>query len=74
MSAKSMMSTHFVAADLRSLLQAVAHSPIRALAAGRPDGVFTDWMKERHSAEVDALILAWIASHVRTGAQRGRLH
>jgi hypothetical protein len=74
MSAKSMMSTHLVAADLRTLLQTVAHSPIRALPARRPEGVFTDWMKERHSAEVDALILAWIASHVRTGAQRSRLH
>jgi len=74
MNAKSMKPTHLVTADVRSLLEVVAHSPIRALPPGPPQAIFSDWMKQRRSAEVDALILAWIASHVRPGAQRSRLH
>jgi hypothetical protein len=71
------MSLNFklpAAADLRALLAAVAGSPIRSNPAPRPEALFSDWEKERKSADVDALILAWIASHVPSPAHRGRLH
>jgi hypothetical protein len=61
-----------VAADLHALLALVAGSPIVAEPAPSPS--FCDWEKERKSPDVDALILAWIASHVPASAHRGRLH
>ena len=43
---------------------------VRAAPAAR--GLFADWENERKSADVDALILAWIASHVPGSLHRGR--
>jgi hypothetical protein len=60
--------------DLHALLALVAGSTIRSGPARPPEVLFSDWEKERRSAGVDALILAWIASHVPGSAHRGRLH
>jgi hypothetical protein len=62
------------AADLRALSALVAGSTIVSRPAPRPQVLFSDWETERKSADVDALILAWIASHVPGSAHRGRLH
>jgi hypothetical protein len=62
------------ATDIQALLAAVAGSTILSGPARRPEVLFSDWEKERKSADVDALILAWIASHVQGPAHRGRLH
>jgi hypothetical protein len=53
-----------VGADLRALLAALRSSPIVVRLAARlmPAG---DWASIRRSPEVDAYVLAWIASHVR---------
>jgi len=59
-----------VQADPSSLRIAIANSPIvlrpRAAAVMWP---VADWAAIRNSPDVDAFILAWIASHVR-GLQR----
>jgi hypothetical protein len=62
------------ATDLHALLALVAGSTILPPPAPPPAGFFADWEKERKSANVDALILAWIAGHVPGSAHRGRLH
>jgi hypothetical protein len=40
----------------------------------QPDPLFSDWETECKSADVDAVILAWIAGFARGAAHRGRLH
>jgi hypothetical protein len=50
-----------VFADVRSLFAAVAGSPIVLPLAAR----LADWETTRKSADVDEVILAWIASHAR---------
>jgi hypothetical protein len=50
-----------VEADLESLQSAIACSPIVVPEFTRP---IADWATIRQSADVDAFILAWIASHV----------
>jgi hypothetical protein len=62
-----------VAADLFALLALVADSAIVS-APVEPAVLFADWENDRKSADVDALILAWIASHVPGSPHRGRLH
>jgi len=62
------------AAGLRDVLALVAASTIVLKPAPRPEPIFSDWERQRRSADVDALILAWIASHVPGPAQRARLH
>jgi hypothetical protein len=62
------------AADLRALLALVAGSGILFGPVRQPDPLFADWEKERKSADVDAVILAWIAGFARGAAHRGRLH
>jgi hypothetical protein len=62
------------ASDLEALLALVAGSAILCGPARAPDVMFSDWEKQRKSADVDALILAWLASHVPGSAHRGRLH
>ena len=58
-------------ADLRALLAAIKRSPIVArLTAGLSIG--RDWLTVRRSADVDAYVLAWIASHVRADQRRRR--
>jgi hypothetical protein len=61
-------------AGLCDVLALVAASTIVLKPAPRPEPIFSDWETERRSADVDALILAWIASHVPGTAQRSRLH
>jgi len=70
----SASATRPAAADLHALLALVAGSPIMSGPPQRPAGLFADWEKERKSGDVDALILAWIASHVPGPLHRGRLH
>jgi hypothetical protein len=60
-----------VAADLLALLALVADS---AIVSEPVAPLFADWENDRKSADVDALILAWIASHVPGSPHRGRLH
>jgi hypothetical protein len=60
-----------VAADLLALLALVADS---AIVSEPVEPLFADWENDRKSADVDALILAWIASHVPGSPHRGRLH
>jgi hypothetical protein len=62
------------AAELHTILALVAGSTILPSGLTRPAALFSDWEKERKSANVDALILAWIASHVPGSTHRGRLH
>jgi hypothetical protein len=63
------------AADLYAVLAQVTSSAIRISGPReRPAGQFANWEKDRKSAHVDALILAWIASHVPGPAHHGRLH
>jgi hypothetical protein len=54
--------------ELETLRQAIAASPIRVV--NRPSDMIPDWENVRHSSEVDAIVLAWIASHVRAGGYR----
>jgi hypothetical protein len=63
-----------VVTDLCALLALAAGSPIRLGPARQAEALFADWENERKSADVDALILAWIASHVQGAGHRGRLH
>jgi hypothetical protein len=54
------------AADLQALLAVVKASPIVAWPRRRfSASPFADWATVRRSADVDAYVLAWIASHVR---------
>jgi hypothetical protein len=62
------------ATDLQALLALVAGSAIRSGPAPRPEALISNWEKQRKSVDVDALILAWIASHVPGSPHRGRLH
>lgn len=77
MGRESIMSARIqrpAATDLHALLALVAGSAIVCEPAQPPEALFADWEKARKSADVDALILAWIASHVPGSAHRGRLH
>jgi hypothetical protein len=62
---------HPSANELETLRQAIAASPI--VLASRPSAIIPDWENVRHSSGVDAVVLAWIASHVRAAGHR-RLH
>jgi hypothetical protein len=59
-----MGSSELISPDLQSLQEAVARSPIfvRQLAL---DALLADWERTRLSADVDAVVLAWIARHAR---------
>jgi hypothetical protein len=55
------------------LRRTVAGSPI--VVRVPPPGTFiADWENVRKCADVDTVILAWIASHRHGAAHRGRLH
>jgi hypothetical protein len=62
------------AADLHAVLALVAGSTIASGPARPTEMQFADWENKRKSADVDALILAWIASHVPGSLHRTRLH
>jgi len=51
---------------LAALIAAIRRSPIVALVAARIPLLAADWARIRKSPEVDAYVLAWIASHART--------
>jgi hypothetical protein len=60
-----------VAAGLQALLAAVKASPIFVWPRLRLSTVsFADWATVRKSGDVDAYVLAWIASHVRGNRRR----
>jgi hypothetical protein len=56
--------------DLQALLAAVKASPILAWPRRRSPLSFANWATVRKSKDVDAYVLAWIASHVRHGTRR----
>jgi hypothetical protein len=58
-------------AGLRALLTAIKRSPIIARLTA-PLFVGRDWLSVRRSGDVDAYVLAWIASHVRADQRRRR--
>jgi hypothetical protein len=58
-------------ADLRALLAAIKRSPIVARLTARLL-VGRDWLSVRQSPDVDAYVLAWIASHVGADQRRRR--
>ena len=63
MSRSSLLKTA-VGADLHALLATVRNSPIVVRLAARLLPA-RDWASVRRSPDVDAYVLAWIASHVR---------
>jgi hypothetical protein len=56
-------------AQLRALLAAIKNSPIVARLTARLY-LGRDWATVRRSPDVDAFVLAWIASHVRKPVRR----
>lgn len=61
------------ASDLSAVLALVARSTITTVS--RPSHLLlSDWQDKRHSSDADALVLAWIASHVQGPLHRGRLN
>jgi hypothetical protein len=63
-------------ADLQALLAAIKRSPIVArlrahFVPGRPL-LMREWATIRKSPEVDAYVLAWIASHAHRTSRRPR--
>jgi hypothetical protein len=60
------------ARDLSAVLALIAGSAIVTVPVAEPS--FSNWEELRNSADVDALVLAWIASHVRGPLHRGRLN
>jgi hypothetical protein len=67
-----MLSRPWAGADLRALLEAVRCSPIVGSLSVRLVAART-WARVRRSPDVDAYVLAWIASHVRDRSRRPRL-
>jgi hypothetical protein len=61
--------------DLQALIAAIKASPIIAWARRRaPARPFGDWATVRKSKDVDAYVLAWIASHVRGKTRHISMH
>ena len=59
-----MTGTHsHQSADLGMLLAAIASSPIVVASVSRPARQFADWCDLQKSADIDGVILSWIASH-----------
>jgi hypothetical protein len=58
-------------ADLYALLAAIKRSPIVARLSARLL-LAREWASVRKSPDVDAYVLAWIASHARARARRPR--
>jgi len=59
-------------ADLEALMAAIANSPIVARRM-MLEALLADWENTRKSADVDEVVLAWIASHVRDRRHWGAL-
>jgi hypothetical protein len=58
-------------ADLHALLAAIKRSPIVARLSTRLFDA-REWARVRRSPDVDAFVLAWIASHVPDRSRRPR--
>ncbi len=56
-------------ADLASLETAVGNSPIIVLPR-KLEALIADWEQTRRRSDIDAIILAWIASHARNAQRR----
>jgi len=61
----------FDGAELRALLAAIRNSPILVRCAARLT-LARKWASVRNSPDVDAFVLAWIASHVHGRSQLPR--
>jgi hypothetical protein len=70
----SKMSDQLAVRHFHALRAAIAHSPIVLAAAPPSARGILDWDNLRKSPDVDALILAWIAGHVRGGTVRSTVH
>jgi hypothetical protein len=57
---------------LPALIAAIKRSPIIVWLGGRLLSA-SEWARIRNSPEVDAYVLAWIASHVREPRRRRRM-
>jgi hypothetical protein len=56
---------HRPVADMKALIAAIQGSPIVAWRRRSAAAPFGDWATVRRLGDVDAYVLAWIASHVR---------
>jgi len=63
-------STRAFRPDLRALLAAIKRSPIIARLMSIRLLQAREWARVRKSPEVDAYVLAWIASHARRSRRR----
>jgi hypothetical protein len=62
------------ALHLEALRAAVAQSPIVVAPPAASTHGIADWANIRRSADVDSVVLTWIAGHVRGGTARGTIH
>jgi len=58
------VASNSVASDLQLIVTAIANSPIVSCVGAR-EPAWSDWENVRQSPNVDEIVLAWIASHVR---------
>ena len=58
-----LLSQALADADLEAIVTAIARSPIIDRRAAL-EALLADWENTRRSANVDEVVLAWIASHV----------
>ena len=68
-----MASSEPANADLDTLRAAIARSPICVKSVALDAGI-ADWERTRQSADIDAVILDWIASHVRGNKRLPAVH
>lgn len=67
------VGTHRLA-DLAVLRAAVASSAIIVAAPPADATAIPNWASRRKSADVESLILSWIARHAPAARYRGRIH
>ncbi|MEA2903124.1 MAG: hypothetical protein QOI12_511 [Alphaproteobacteria bacterium] len=60
-------------ADVEQLVAVIATSPIHVTRLALP-ALLADWANTRKSANVDDVVLAWIASHVSAAGRRKSAH
>jgi hypothetical protein len=59
--------------DLETIMLAIATSPI-VVRRAMLEALLADWENTRRSADVDGVILDWIASHVPLASRKGAAH
>jgi len=69
----TLSSEALAAADLETIILAIANSPIVVRRAAL-EALLADWENTRRSADVDGVILAWIASHVPVASRNRVAH